>query len=285
MDKNELTTKEKVDKAIRFIKSVNSQHIFALAYSGGKDSVVLDYLVKEAGIKVDKFHNCTTIDPEGTLAFCARNGAKIIRPRYSFLDLVEKRGFPTMFRRFCCTELKEKYYADHLFMGVRKAESVRRDRCYSELESIRYYTKKIYSIAYYPLLYMTDDDIASIINEHSLECHPLYYDSTGRFCVERRLGCIGCPLQGDRGRKDFLSYPKLLLQILRRGVLFHQKHGRTAYDAALNLVYNLWYSNGKYKKFEQTYKGLFDTDPWEMLDNYYFINEELVMRNLPKPKF
>lgn len=281
----ELTTKEKVEKAVRFIRSVNSMHTFALAYSGGKDSVVLDYLVKEAGLKVDKFHNCTTIDPEGTLAFCAKNGAKIIRNKYSFLDLVEKKGFPTMFRRFCCLELKEKYYADYLFMGVRKAESIKRDKCYSEMESIRYYSKKKFCNAYYPLLYMTDEDIENIINEHSLECHPLYYDHEGRFCVKRRLGCIGCPLQGDRGRSDFLSYPKLLLQILRRGVLFHQRMGRTPKDAALNMVFNLWYSNNKYEKFDQTYKGLFDTDPWEILDNYYFINEELVMKRLPKPKF
>lgn len=281
----QLTTKEKVEKAIKFIKSVNSMHSFALAYSGGKDSVVLDYFVKEAKIKVDKFHNCTTIDPEGTLSFCAKNGAKIIRNKYSFLDLVEKKGFPTMFRRFCCSELKEKYYADYLFMGIRKAESNKRNKCYSELEDIRYYSKKKFSNAFYPLLYMTDEDIENIVNEHSLECHPLYYDHEGNFCVKRRLGCIGCPLQGDRGKSDFLSYPKLLLQILRRGVLYHQRMGRTPKDAALNMVYNLWYSNNKFKKFDQTYNGLFDTNPWEILDNYYFINEELVMKKLPKPKF
>ena len=135
------------------------------------------------------------------------------------------------------------------------------------------------------MLYFYDSDIEFIVNKHSIEMHPLYYDENGRFCVDRRLGCIGCPLQGDRGKIDFLRYPKLLKQILRRGVLFHQRLGRNEDDAALNLVYNLFYSNHGYEKFEQTYNGLFDTDPWEILSEYFFLDKDEVMRLLPKPKF
>ena len=135
------------------------------------------------------------------------------------------------------------------------------------------------------MLHFTNQDIEDIVNEKSLECHPLYYDHNGKFCVERRLGCIGCPLQGDRGKLDFLSYPILLKQVLRRGILFHRRQGRNEDDAALNLVYNLFYSNHGYKKFEQTYHGLFDTDPWEILSNYFFLDKDEVMRLLPKPKF
>ena len=84
---------------------------------------------------------------------------------------------------------------------------------------------------------------------------------------------------------DYLQYPILLKQVLRRGILYHKRQGRTEDDAALNLVYNLWYSNNNYKNFEQTYKGLFDTDPWEILSEYYFLDKDEVMRHLPKPKF
>ena len=84
---------------------------------------------------------------------------------------------------------------------------------------------------------------------------------------------------------DFLQYPILLKQVLRRGILFHRRQGRNEDDAALNLVYNLFYSNHGFKKFEQTYKGLFYTDPWEILSNYYFLDKDDVMRLLPKPKF
>lgn len=260
-------------------------HNVALAFSSGKDSVVLDYLAKEANVKVQRFHNVTTIDPPGTIAFAEKHGCDIVRGRYSFLDLVEKKGFPTMFRRFCCKELKERYYADYVLFGIRKDESVKRDACYSSFDDIYYYTKKKFTNRFFPLLFFTDEDIADIINQHSLECHPLYYDHQGKFCVERRLGCIGCPLQGDRGKIDFLMYPILLKQILRRGILFHQRQGRTSDDAALNLVYNLFYSNHGFKNFQQTYYGLFDTNPWEILDSYFFLEKDDVLSHLPKPKF
>lgn len=273
--------KEKVNSAVKLIRSICQMHNVALAFSGGKDSVVLDYLAKEAGVKVERFHHVTTIDPEGTIKMAEKYGCKLSRNKLSFLDLVEKKGFPTQFRRFCCKELKEKYYADYVLFGIRKAESVKRSSCYSDVEDIYYYTKKIFTCRYFPMLYFTDEDIESIVVEKGLECHPLYYDHEGKFCVTRRLGCIGCPLQGDRGKMDFLKYPILLKQILRRGILFHRRQGRTEDDAALNLVYNLFYSNHGYEKFQQTYKGLFDTDPWEILSKYYFLDKDEVLRLLP----
>lgn len=281
----DIDTEEKIKKAVRMMQSVNSQHNWALAYSSGKDSVVLDYIAKEASIKIQRFHNVTTIDPEGTINFASRHGCEIVRPKLSFLDLVEKKGFPTMFRRFCCKELKEKYYSDYAFFGIRKNESVKRSQCYSDVEDIYYYSKKKYTVRFFPLLDFTDEDISYVVESRQLECHPLYYDHEGHFCVDRRLGCIGCPLQGDRGKLAFLKYPILLKQILRRGILFHRRQGRNEDDAALNLVYNIFYSNHGYEKFLQTYKGLFDTDPWEILENYYFIDKDEVMRKLPKPKY
>ena len=289
MDKTEnkpiLTTEEKIDKAVRLIRSVGAQHNCFIAFSSGKDSCVLEFLVKEAHVKAEMIHNVTTIDPEGTISFALKHGCKINRNELSFLDLVEKKGFPTMFRRFCCKELKEKYIGDYGFYGIRKGESVKRDKCYSEVEDIYYYTKKIFTNRFFPMLYFENSDIEFIVNKHSLEMHPLYYDANGRFCVDRRLGCIGCPLQSDRGKIDFLRYPKLLKQMLRRGILFHQRLGRNEDDAALNLVYNLFYSNHGHEKFKQTYNGLFDTDPWEILSEYFFLDKNEVMRLLPKPKF
>lgn len=275
---------DKIEQAKRIIQSVCAMHNTALAYSSGKDSVVLDYLAKEAGVKVQRFHNVTTIDPPGTIQFAKRHGCDIVRNKLSFLDLVEKKGFPTMFRRFCCKELKERYYSNYALFGIRKSESVKRNACYSSFDDVYYYTKKKFTNRFFPLLNFTDDDIRELIVSKSLECHPLYYDHEGRFRVERRLGCIGCPLQSDRGKLDYLEYPILLKQVLRRGIIFHQRQGRTAEDAALNLVYNLFYSNHGFEKFQQTYNGLFDTDPWEILENYFFLDRENVLAGVPKQR-
>ena len=280
-----MDTEDKIKKAVKFVSSLGNNRNLCLAYSSGKDSVVLDYIAKEANIKVRKVHNVTTIDPEGTISMALKNGCELNRNKLSFLDLVEKKGFPTMFRRFCCEELKEKYISDFVLLGVRREESLKRAKCYDSYSDVYYYTKKIYTNRFFPIVDFTNEDIEYIVNSRSLECHPLYYDHEGKFRVERRLGCIGCPLKGDRGKNDFLAYPILLKQILRRGILFHKRYGRNENDAALNLVYNLFYSNGKYSKYEQAFKGLFDTDPWEILYNYFFIEKDIVMSKLPKPKF
>lgn len=280
-----MDTEEKIEKAKKMIKAVTSMHNCALAFSSGKDSVVLEWLTKVAGAQVRMVHNVTTIDPEGTITFAQAHKCELNRNKLTFLDLVEKKGFPTMFRRFCCNELKKKYIADYLLLGIRKEESIKREKCYTEFEDMYYYTKKIFTNRFFPMLYFTDEDIEYIVNTYQLECHPIYYDHEGKFCVNRRLGCIGCPLQGDRGKMDFLQYPTLLKQVLRRGILFHQRQGRTEKDAALNLVYNLFYSNNHYKQYEQTYQGLFDTDPWDLLEEYFFLDKDDVLRGVPKPKF
>lgn len=269
MSAMEETLKKKIDQSVRLIHSVASHRNVFLAFSGGKDSVVLNYLAKEANVKVQLIHNVTTIDPEGTLSFCQKHGASLLRPRFTFLELVEKKGMPTMFRRFCCKELKEQYIGDVGLFGVRRFESVKRSKCYDCASDIYYYTKKKYTERWFPILNFTDDDIRTIITEKSLECHPLYYDENGHFHVERRLGCIGCPLQGDRGRADFIRYPKLLAQILKRLVIFHENHGRTANDAYLNAVYNLFYSNHGHKKYQERFEGLFPDDPRDLLNSTF----------------
>lgn len=276
---------EKINKAIQLIKAVCSQHNVSLAFSSGKDSVVLDYLAKEAQVKVQRFHNVTTIDPKGTIPFAVKHHCDIVRSPLSFLDIVEMKGFPTMFRRFCCKFLKERYYSDYALFGIRKDESTKRSKCYSEVEDIYYYSKKIFTNRFFPLLYFSDEDIREIITEKSLECHPLYYDDKGQFDVCRRLGCIGCPLQGDRGKKDYRENPILLKQVLRRGILYHRRMGRTEQDAVLNLIYNIFYSNHNYEKYLQTYYGIFHNNPWDFILLYFGLEKDDVLAHVPKPKF
>lgn len=267
-----METKDKVSQAVKLIKSVANVNNTFTAFSGGKDSVVLHFLLKEANVKPNLIHCVTTIDPPGTISFCQKMGAQLVRSDKSFLDLVEKKGLPTMFRRFCCEYLKEKYLGPKGFFGIRKIESVKRSKCYDDFAQIRHYKKDQYTEQFFPLLYMTDEDIETIVNEHSLEMHSLYYDNTGQFCVKRRLGCLGCPLQGDRGVRDYLEYPKLFRLVIKRLVQYHINHGRTAHDAYLNAVYQLFYSNHGHKKYKQTYEGLFPPDPKKVLEDVFSIN-------------
>lgn len=262
---------DKMNKAVRLVRSVAQLHNFVCAFSGGKDSVLLQFLIKQAGVKCEYIYNNTTIDPPYTINFVKRQGVIINQPRQTFFSLMKKKGFPTMWRRFCCKEFKEKYIGDYVFLGIRRQESVKRMKRYTSFEACRLYPRKLHSHQIFPLLLFTPDDIVTITDKFSLEHHPLYYDKQGKFDVTRRLGCIGCPLSSDRGKRDFLQYPNFLRQYIKAGVYYYTTHGRTEYDAYLKLVYNIFYSNNKNKQFKQTYHGLFKTDPKAFIESYFHL--------------
>ena len=86
----------------------------------------------------------------------------------------------------------------------------------------------------------TDEDVARFIEQRGIKCAPLYYDEEGVFHVERRLGCIGCPLAADNGLADYKQYPKLLKQVIKAKLKFYESHpkaGKTFDRNAYNSLY------------------------------------------------
>lgn len=263
-------TQKKIDRAIKFLRSWAAQHNIALAYSGGKDSDVILRLAQLSGIKFQAYHNCTTIDPPGTLSYVQSKGVIINRPKYTFFQLVQKKGLPSMWRRFCCQYLKEEYIAPYLILGIRAGESVKRSKRYKEPTACKLYTKKKTTEQILPIVSWSDNDICNFAKMESLTFHPAYYNN-GHFDVTRRLGCIGCPLQGDRGKADFLNFPKFLRQLIRAYLIYCNEHQRYG-NPYLDIVEQLFYSNHGREKMEQTYKGLFPApNPKEYLENYFNI--------------
>lgn len=198
-----------------------------LAYSGGKDSDVLLDLCRSSRpeVHVRPIYRCTTIDPPFTISHCLSNGVEVMRPRRSFFDCIVRNGFPTMFKRHCCLELKEYAVCDYVLVGVRCAESVRRSKRYTCDSDLVTYKGRGRAMQYYPLLDWEDDDIAEYIAERGIVCHPLYYDEQGNFHVERRLGCIGCPLAYFKKRiLDFERYPRMVRFWCRAGKRFMDGH-------------------------------------------------------------
>lgn len=122
--------KQKVDRAIRLLQTTCKNKTVELSYSGGKDSDVILTLAKMAGISYRAIYKNTTIDPPGTIAHALKAGAEVIRPMETFLQLIEKKGLPSRYRRFCCEELKEYKIFDTSIQGIRAAESVKRAKLY-----------------------------------------------------------------------------------------------------------------------------------------------------------
>lgn len=199
-----------------------------IAYSGGKDSDVILQLAKEAGIKYRAIYKNTTIDPPGTLGHVREMGVEILRAKTSFFHLVAQKGFPSRFMRFCCEELKEYKVLDKSIIGVRKAESRKRNEIYNEPTECRYFGAKKeenHVEQIYPILEWTDEDVRDFIIDRKLKLAPIYYNSGGQIDVSKRLGCMCCPLASRRKRIiEFQKYPKIAKAYLRAGQRFMDTH-------------------------------------------------------------
>lgn len=216
---------KKVARSIRLLQSIPTEEgPIEVSYSGGKDSDVILELAKMAGIPFRAIYKNTTIDPPGTIKHCKAKGVEIIQPKLSFMQIVAKKGVPTRRARFCCSELKEYKVLDRAIQGIRRCESRARKERYKEPEICRVYDKNNKVKVYLPILDWTDADVERFVAERKIECHPLYYDQQGNFHVERRLGCIGCPMQSDNGKEDYKEYPKLLKSLIKSVEVFFATH-------------------------------------------------------------
>lgn len=155
--------------------------------------------------------------------------------------IVKKKMPPTRLARYCCEALKEhggKFRVK--ITGVRWAESNSRKESaglvkvigkektmqkLAEESQLDYKTTKqgglvmnddnsetrrfvehcyrTTSTMINPIVDWTDEDVWEFLHYYGCESNPLYQ------CGDKRVGCIGCPLQGGKGMKeDFRRYPK-----------------------------------------------------------------------------
>ena len=272
---------KKIDFAIWLLKAVGESYdgIIEVAYSGGKDSDVILQLAKEAGIKYRAIYKNTTIDPPGTIKHAEEMGAEVVRPKKTFFQLMEENGMPSRYYRFCCSKLKEYHYDKSMHkvvMGIRKAESVKRDKNYdSPTECIG--TKKDPNEAIYPILTWTDQDVAEFIADRGIKCAPVYYDEQGCFHVERRLGCMCCPLTGEKMRREnFKEHPKMVRAYINHLKVYMQNHPDSKYLTYYDDAYEWFYCEvfcRTRESFKEKKHGLFDKPDFKaFLENYFGIS-------------
>lgn len=270
----------KIDGSIRLLRAIQAAHpddVIEIAYSGGKDSDVILQLAKEAGINYRAIYKNTTIDPRGTLQHVRDMGVEVLQPKQSFFQLVEQKGLPSRFHRFCCQELKEYKVLDVAVMGVRRAESPKRAERYKEPTQCRYYgSKKRHVEAVYPILEWSNDDVRNFIQDRGITLAPVYYDADGTLHIERRLGCVGCPLASKRHRLEELrQYPSIVRAYARALGKYHQTHDVQLFrDEYEQLVRDLFFD--KQEEFDKAVNGgMFgDTervDCKKFLENYFNI--------------
>lgn len=141
--------KDKVETAIEriqdFAKMFPDDEGYYLAFSGGKDSVVIKKLADLAGVKYDAHYAITSVDPPELVRFIKREYPDVKRecqywdkdgiyvkkgdPITMWNLIPEKSMPPTRLARYCCQYLKESNGDGRLTMtGVRWAESPNRKK-------------------------------------------------------------------------------------------------------------------------------------------------------------
>lgn len=230
---------DKVEVAIRRLQLFEPDVGYYLAFSGGKDSVVIKALADMAGIKYDAHYSVTSVDPPELVQFIREYHKDVIFEyprdkdgnRITMWNLIPKKKMPpTRIIRYCCNVLKEGGGKGRFVVtGVRWAESARRKTSRAGLEldfdegknkresldpdnpdnaqTVRQCPTKGKHILN-PIIDWQNDDVWEFIHKNNLPYCKLYDEGY------KRLGCIGCPMN-SKAEEELKRYPKYEKAYLR----------------------------------------------------------------------
>ena len=245
--------KDKAEIAIDRLRAFCPPEGYYVAFSGGKDSVVILDLVKRSGVKYDAHYNITGIDPPELYYFIRDNFPEVERhrPETTIWKLIVKKMMPPTRRvRYCCEHLKERGGQDRTVVtGIRWAESSRR----SNRRIVEAFFRDSRKFYINPIIDWSDEDVWEYIKTRGIAYCSLYDEGF------KRLGCIGCPMAGDNRIKEFARWPN-----------FERKYRKAfaAAVAAANIAALGTEYGGTNRKAKLTWKDGDEMFSWWMQDKH-----------------
>ncbi len=204
-----IETYDKAETAIARLREFEPPEGYWLAFSGGKDSIVIYDLALKAGVKFKAHFSLTSVDPPELIRFVKKYypDVQLSVPRKTMWQLIVQNMMPpTGIVRYCCKELKERGGDGHLVVtGIRWAESVRRRKRRMSEQCIR--GSKVYL---HPIIDWSDEEVWDYIKANKLNYCSLYDEGF------HRLGCIMCPMGTKiRRYRDAERWPSYYRAYLR----------------------------------------------------------------------
>lgn len=202
--------KTKVEGAIALLRVHEPPEGYYLAFSGGKDSVVIYDLAVKAGVKFDAHYCVSPIDPPQIHQFIKQNYPDIAWDFHArgFWKLVVKKGLPMRQSRWCCQIIKEAGGKGRtVILGNRREEGTIRknQRCFEE-------SRKRNKFFMRPILDWDTGEVWEYITENSLPYCSLYDEGAERKGygegIFKRLGCVLCPFSRNIAREEEY-FPKI----------------------------------------------------------------------------
>jgi len=243
-------------ESLDFIKQTFDEHNNypkGVSFSGGKDSAVVLYLVRQLHPNIDVIYLNTTIDYPETERYVKELqqewGFNLIevKPARDFFDLSEELGPPSQYMRWCCKTTKfaplnrliEERYGTTIMManGIRKNES------YTRKEYARIQTNDIIpkQILMFPILEWNSLLVWLYTFWKKIPINEAYL--SGR----SRIGCWACP---ERRPKEFNILERTHPQLYNKLGSLLRKYAET------HEIYDIeeWIQTGKWRFRASKYK-------------------------------
>ena len=184
--------RSKVDMAIERIKTFAPKDgkPYILCFSGGKDSVCVYHLMRQANVKFEAYYCPTSCDPPELIQMIKKSykDVKILpyakdengKPITMWYLIEKKLMPPTSKCRYCCDYLKEERVGgvgDHVVVGIRACESTSR----SKQSMVNNWNGKI---MIRPIFDWDDNDVWTFIRQQNITYCCLYDQGF------KRLGCL-----------------------------------------------------------------------------------------------
>jgi len=221
------------DISIKIMREFAPPEGYYLAFSGGKDSVVLYELARRAGVTFDAHYSVTGIDPPELVRFIRDEYRGKVAwekpPEYTWWAGLKKNGVPTRTARWCCRVLKEHGgQGRRVLTGVRAAESRNRGKYGIVQPCLRAGMDKT---LVHPMLQWTTGEVWEYIRGEGLPYCSLYDEGW------KRLGCVLCPFE-KKPERAMARWPRLFEATQKRIVALYPQ--RPAWQARFSSGEAMW---------------------------------------------